>query len=152
MPLLALAGWILIAFLAALIGGLAGPDSWYSGLTKPAWNPPNWVFGPVWAVLYTTMGVAAWLVWLRRGATPVQTALTLFGVQLILNALWSWLFFGWHRPGVAFAELALMWVAILATMVTFWRVRPLAGWLLLPYLAWVTFAGVLNFALWRLNH
>jgi tryptophan-rich sensory protein len=152
MPWLALAGWILVAFLAALIGGLAGaPGAWYAGLAKPAWNPPNWVFGPVWTVLYATMGVAAWLIWLRRADTPVQAALTLFGIQLVLNALWSWVFFGWHWLGLAFVELLLMWVAILATTVAFWRIRPLAGWLFLPYLLWVAFAGVLNLFLWRLN-
>jgi benzodiazapine receptor len=151
MPLLALAGWMLVAFLAALIGGLAGPGAWYAGLAKPAWNPPDWVFGPVWTVLYAAMGVAAWLVWLRRGAAPVQGALLLFGVQLGLNALWSWLFFGWHRPGLAFMELVLLWFAILATTLAFWRIRPLAGWLFVPYLLWVSFAGLLNVTLWRLN-
>ena len=149
--MLALAGWILLSFLAATIGGLAAPGAWYEQVNKPSWNPPNAVFAPVWTVLFLMMGVAAWLVWLRRGEPGVVPALGLFGAQLALNVLWSWLFFHWHRMDLAFYELLLFWVVILATLLAFWQVRPLAGWLFVPYLLWVTFAGYLNLTLWRLN-
>lgn len=149
--MLSLVGWILVAYAAAVLGGLAGPDAWYATINKPSWNPPNRVFGPVWTILFTMMGVAAWLVWSRRAETGVTLALGLFAGQLLLNALWSWLFFHWHRPDWAFAELLLLWLAILATLLAFWRVRPLAGALLVPYLLWVSFAGYLNLTLWRLN-
>jgi tryptophan-rich sensory protein len=151
MSWLALVGWILVSFAAAAIGGVAGPGAWYAGIVKPSWNPPNWVFGPVWTVLYAMMGVAAWLVWLRRPQVPVGPALALFGVQLLLNAFWSWLFFGWHRMGWALLEMGLLWLAILATLIAFRRVAPAAGYLLVPYLAWVSFAWFLNYTLWRLN-
>lgn len=149
--MLALAGWILLSFLAATIGGLAAPGAWYERVNKPSWNPPNAVFAPVWTVLFIMMGVAAWLVWQRRGQPGVTLALTLFVGQLCLNVLWSWLFFHWHRMDLAFYELLVFWVVILATLLAFWRVRPLAGWLFVPYLLWVTFAGYLNLTLWRLN-
>lgn len=149
--MLALLGWILLSFLAAFLGGLAAPGAWYEGIRKPAWNPPNAVFAPVWSVLFLVMGVAAWLVWSRRGAAPVTIALVLFVLQLVLNVLWSWLFFGFHRMDLAFYEVLLFWALILVTLVAFWRVRPLAGALLVPYLLWVTFAAYLNLTLWRLN-
>ncbi len=149
--MLALAGWILLSFLAATIGGLAAPGPWYERVNKPSWNPPNAVFAPVWTVLFLMMGVAAWLVWQRRGQPGVTLALTLFVGQLCLNVLWSWLFFHWHRMDLAFYELLVFWVVILATLLAFWQVRPLAGWLFVPYLLWVTFAGYLNLTLWRLN-
>ncbi len=149
--MLALAGWIPLSFLAATIGGLAAPGPWYERVNKPSWNPPNAVFAPVWTVLFLMMGVAAWLVWQRRGQPGVTLALTLFVGQLCLNVLWSWLFFHWHRMDLAFYELLVFWVVILATLLAFWQVRPLAGWLFVPYLLWVTFAGYLNLTLWRLN-
>lgn len=149
--MLALAGWILLSFLAATVGGLAAPGAWYERVNKPSWNPPNAVFAPVWTVLFLMMGVAAWLVWQRRGQPGVTLALTLFVGQLCLNVLWSWLFFHWHRMDLAFYELLVFWVVILATLLAFWQVRPLAGWLFVPYLLWVTFAGYLNLTLWRLN-
>ncbi len=149
--MLALAGWILLSFLAATIGGLAAPGPWYERVNKPSWNPPNAVFAPVWTVLFLMMGVAAWLVWQRRGQPGVTLALTLFVGQLCLNVLWSWLFFHWHRMDLAFYELLLFWALILATLLAFWQVRPLAGWLFVPYLLWVSFAGFLNLTLWRLN-
>lgn len=149
--MLALVGWIVLSFAAAALGGLAGPGAWYRGINKPSWNPPDWVFGPVWTVLYTIMGVSAWLVWQRRNEAPVRVALTLFILQLLCNALWSWLFFGWHQMGFALLELIVLWCLILATLLAFWRVSPLAGGLLIPYLLWVSFAGFLNYTLWRLN-
>lgn len=118
---------------------------------RPDWAPPGSVFGPVWTVLYVLMGIAAWLVWRVAGFRAARPALTLFVLQLALNALWSWLFFSWHRGDIAFAEVVLLWAFIAATMIAFWRIRPLAGALLVPYLLWVTFATVLNYALWRLN-
>jgi translocator protein len=147
---LALAGWVVLPLLAGAFGSQFQPGAWYAQLEKPAWNPPSWVFGPVWTVLYILMGVAAWLVWDRhRGAAKV--ALTLFVVQLVFNAAWSWLFFGLQSPGLAFGGIVVLWLLLLATTAAFWRERTVAGVLLLPYVAWVTFAMALNFAIWRLN-
>ena len=146
-----LAGFLVVTFGVATVGGIATSGSvrsWYPTLTKPAWNPPGWVFGPVWTVLYAMMAVAAWLVWRQAGWGG---ALALFGMQLALNAAWSPLFFGLHRIDLALGDIVLMWAAIVATMVAFWKVTPAAGWLFVPYLLWVTFAMALNFALWRLN-
>lgn len=148
---LALVGWLALSFTAAAMGGFFLPGEWYAGLRKPSWNPPNWIFGPVWTVLYATMAVAAWLVWKRGGFAGQRIALSLFLMQLLLNALWSPLFFGLRNTGLAFVDIVLLWLAVLATVVAFWRTRPLTGGLLVPYLAWVTFASVLNFAIWRLN-
>jgi tryptophan-rich sensory protein len=148
-----LAGWLVITFVAAAIGGAASVDagSFYTQLVLPKWAPPSWVFGPVWAVLYVAIGIAAWLVWRTDGFRSARGALTLFLAQLTLNALWSWLFFGWHRGPLAFADILLLWVLIIATLIAFWRVRTLAGWLLVPYLLWVSFASALNYAVWQLN-
>lgn len=146
-----LIGWLLACCAAAAMGGLFMPGEWYASLMKPTWNPPGWVFGPVWTTLYMMMAVAAWLVWKRGGFAAQRRPLTLFLVQLALNATWTPLFFGLHWPGVAFFEMLLLWVAIAATIATFWRVNRVAAWLLVPYLAWVSFAAVLNFTLWRLN-
>jgi len=145
---------VAVCFGAAGIGGaVTSPQigNWYATLAKPSWNPPNWVFGPVWSVLYLCTAVAAWLVWRQKGLAGAGGPLTLFGVQLALNTLWSCLFFGLHSPGVAFVEIILLWVAIAATMIAFWRRSVPAGVLFVPYLAWVTFAAVLNFTIWRLN-
>ncbi len=147
----ALAGWVLVSFLPSLVGAFFTPGAWYAELDKPSWNPPSWVFGPVWTALYATMGVSAWLVWRERGLSGARGALTLFDVQLALNAAWSWLFFGLQRPGLAFAEIVALWLAIVATLAAFARHSRPAAWLLSPYLAWVTFAAALNFAIWRLN-
>jgi tryptophan-rich sensory protein len=150
------------AYLAAIVFITLGPclliapltrpgnDGWYAKLRKPAWNPPGWVFGPVWTVLYLTMAVAMWLVW---KAAPEASVLPfrLYAVQLLLNHLWSPVFFLLKRPGAAFAVIAALWLAIVATTVCFaWRV-PLAGQLMIPYLAWVSFAAVLNHRIWRDN-
>lgn len=144
--------FLALAFGAAAFGTLFPPGGWYQSLAKPAWNPPSWIFGPVWTTLYFLMAVAAWLVWRTAGwSGRGGTALAVFLGQLVLNGMWSWLFFGLYRPGWAFAEILLLWIAILATIVLFWRIRPLAGALLLPYLAWVSFAAVLNGTLWRMN-
>lgn len=149
--LLVLAGWLLLCFSAASLGAWFGPGEWYASLKKPSWNPPGWIFGPVWSALYTMMAVAAWLVWQRGGFAAQRRPLLLFLAQLALNAAWTPLFFGLHWPGVAFAEIVLLWLAIVATITAFWRVNHTAAALLGPYLAWVTFAAFLNFTLWRLN-
>ena len=141
-----------------LVGGLSGIATargvrdWYPDLIKPSFNPPSWVFGPVWTLLYVMMGIAAFLVW-QKGLNHegVKAALAVFALQLILNGLWSVLFFGMRSPGLAFAEILVLWVAIAATITLFWRVNPLAGMLLLPYEVWVTFAVVLNGSIWFLN-
>jgi tryptophan-rich sensory protein len=126
-------------------------STWYRTLAKPSFTPPAWVFGPVWTALYLTMAIAVWQVWLRRGFAGAPGAMAAFAVQLLLNALWSLLFFGLRRPDLALADIALLWLALVATVLTFSRVSAPAGALLLPYLAWVSFASVLNFAIWQLN-
>jgi translocator protein len=148
---LGLIGWIGISFVPALVGAQATDPAWYEALEQPVWAPPSWLFGPVWTVLYLLMGIAAWLVWRRGGFREATVALGLFLVQLAFNAAWSWIFFGLRRPELAFAEIVVLWVLILATTVAFWRHHRLAAALLVPYLLWVAYAAVLNFALWRLN-
>jgi tryptophan-rich sensory protein len=125
--------------------------TWYPALAKPAWTPPGWLFGPVWTGLYVLMAVAAWLVWRERARRPVGGALALHGIQLVLNVTWSGLFFGLESPEAGLVGIAALWLAIAATLVAFGRARPLAAWLLAPYLAWVSYAAGLNWALWRLN-
>ncbi|MBA2430599.1 MAG: tryptophan-rich sensory protein [Chthoniobacterales bacterium] len=147
--ILALAGWVAFSLTAAASGIFVSTGGWYEEL--PEWNPPAWLFGPVWTTLYIMMGVAAWLVWKRGGWRERGGALALFVAQWLLNALRTPLFFGLRRPGLAFAEILLLWVAIAATMIAFWRVTKPAAFLLVPYLAWVTFAAVLNFTIWNLN-
>jgi len=137
------------------LGGIATASSiptWYRTLEKPVWNPPDQVFGPVWTLLYILMGVALWLVWrLGWDIPPVRMALALFGVQLLFNLLWSLIFFGLHSPGWALLEIVVLWALILATLLQFYRLQPVAGWLLVPYQLWVTFAAALNAAIWWLN-
>lgn len=145
---LALVGWVALCYSAALSGIVFMPGEWYAGLNKPAWNPPNWIFGPVWTTLYILMGVSAWLVWQRANSRP---ALSMFLVQLALNALWTPVFFGLKQPGAAFAVILAMWSAIAATIALFWNRCRTGAALLVPYLAWVSFATALNFAIWRLN-
>lgn len=149
----ALIVWSAVCFVAAAVGAAASvrAASFYAELVRPDWAPPAAVFGPVWALLYASMAIAAWLVWNRRGAQLARMALSVFVLQLILNALWSWLFFGWHQGALAFADIVLLWLSIAATLVLFWRIVPLAGLLLVPYLAWVTFASALNYEVWQLN-
>lgn len=149
--ILGLGGWLLASFAAAALGGLFMPGEWYASLRKPAWNPPSWLFGPVWTALYVMMAVSAWLVWRQGGWGRQRLPLGFYAVQLALNAFWTPLFFGLHWPGVAFAEMMLLWLAIVATVAVFRPVSAVAAGLLLPYLAWVSFAAALNFTLWRLN-
>jgi benzodiazapine receptor len=151
--ILGLVAWLLLSFAASAVGAIASiqAKSFYSQLAQPAWAPPPSVFGPVWTVLYALMAVAAWLVWRSGGFRANRIALSLFCGQLVLNAVWSWLFFAWHLGALAFADIAFLWVLILACLVSFWRVRPLAGALLIPYLLWVSFASALNYSLWQIN-
>ncbi len=148
-----LAGWMLLTLATGALGAIASVNAatFYAQLVRPAWAPPAWLFGPVWTTLYVLMGIAAWLVWRRGGFAGARGALVLFLAQLAANALGSWLFFQWHLGAAAFAEVLLLWALIVATLVSFRRHSPVAGLLLLPYLAWVSFASVLNFACWRLN-
>ena len=148
-----LLGWLAVAFAAAAIGAVASVDAgaFYAQLARPAWAPRASVFGPVWSVLYLLMGIAAWFVWRERDAKPRNAALTLFVAQLCANALWSWLFFAWRNGALAFAEVLVLLALIAATTLAFWRIRRLAGVLMLPYLAWVTFASALTWAVWQGN-
>ena len=148
-----LVGWLVVSFAASAVGAVASiqAQSFYGKLTQPSWAPPGWVFGPVWTTLYALMGVAAWLVWREGGFRKNKTSLSLFLVQLVVNALWSWLFFAWHLGAYALIDLIALWLLIIATLVTFWRVNPWSGVLLVPYLLWVSFAGFLNYAVWQLN-
>jgi translocator protein len=151
--ILALVGFLVACFAVAGLGAAwtaSSLDAWYPALNKPSWNPPNWIFGPVWSLLYLMMATSAWLVW-RVDDPSKWRALGLFAVQLLLNLAWSGIFFGLRQPGLAFGEILLLWAAIAATI---WSFRRYSGWaaaLLVPYLAWVTFASILNFAIWRLN-
>ncbi len=149
-----LIGFIAVCFAAAGLGAAATSQSvggWYRTLTKPDWNPPDWIFGPVWTALYLMMAIAAWLVWRRDGWTASRVQMIWFGIQLALNVLWSFLFFGMQRPGLAFAEILALWLAITATVWAFGNKSRIAALLLCPYLAWTSFAVILNFAIWRLN-
>ena len=148
---LGLAGWLLAAYAAGAVGAVASVDaaSFYAQLSKPAWAPPAGVFGPVWSVLYALMGVAAWLVWRSPGSH--RTALTLFAAQLAANALWSWLFFGWHRGALAAVEVLILLALVAATLWAFRRASRPAALLLVPYLAWVGFATVLTWSIWQRN-
>jgi len=152
-PWAALAGWLLLTTVAGGIGAIASVDAavFYAMLQKPTWAPGAGAFGPVWTLLYIGMGVAAWLVWRERGFARARGALGLFLVQLAANALWSWLFFGWHRGAWAFADIIVLLALIVATLVAFARIRKAAAWLLVPYLAWVTFATALCWRVWRDN-
>jgi tryptophan-rich sensory protein len=150
--LVALALWIVGSLAAGAMGAVATqPGAWYAALDKPAWTPPNWLFGPVWTTLYVLMGVAAWMVWEQRAKLNVTPALALFVAQLAVNALWSWFFFGFHRIGLALVDIVVLWVLILAVVMLFWRARPLAGGLLLPYIVWVSYATALNASIWLRN-
>jgi len=144
-----LAIFIILTACAAGTGALFEPGPWYEQLQRPAWNPPNWVFAPVWTLLYIAIAIAGWRTW--RVRRSFDAALGVWGLQLVLNALWSWLFFGIHSPGAALLDIIAMLAAILSFIVLARRRDKVAAWLFIPYAAWVTFAGVLNFAIWRLN-
>lgn len=149
----------LVAVGAPLLAGAVGAiftepaiAGWYAGLVKPALNPPAWIFGPVWTTLYVLMGVAAFLVWQKGwGRREVKIALSVFVGQLVLNALWSLIFFGFQSPGWALVEIAFLWLAILFNIILFARVSKVAAWLLVPYILWVSFASYLNYSIYVLN-
>lgn len=146
---------IFVSELAGVIGSIftfSAIPNWYVTLNKPTINPPSWIFGPVWTTLYALMGIAAFLIW-KKGweRVDVRKALAVFGLQLILNALWSIIFFGLQNPAWAFVNLVAMWLAIVWTMVLFYKISKPAMWLLLPYILWVSFAGYLNYSIWMLN-
>lgn len=149
----ALVIFLVASFVVAAVGSLvttASLEPWYADLDKPAWAPPGSVIGAIWTVLYTLMALAAWLVW-RQVGWSASPALVLYGVQLGLNALWSVLFFGLQNPAAGLGGIVALWIAILLTLVTFWRASPLAGALFVPYLTWVTIAGALNVLIWQMN-
>lgn len=156
---LALAGWLALCLATGGIGGFAtaGIKEFYAALTKPSWAPPAWLFAPAWTVLYILMAVAAWLVWRERDvaegvrALSRRQGLALFLAQLVLNALWTWLFFRWRLGGVAMAELVVLWIVVAVVALLFARVRPVSAWLLVPYLCWLIYAGALNWTVWRAN-
>ena len=145
---------ILVCFSAGAIGGLATTSSvngWYAEINKPTWNPPGWIFGPVWSALYLMMGVSAWLVWKDSSTGNSKTALGFFAFHLLLNVLWSIVFFGMRQPGWAVWEIFVLWFSIIITMVLFFRHSKLAAGLLVPYWLWVSFATFLNYTIWTLN-
>lgn len=148
-----LIGWFGVCFAAAAVGAIASADAgtFYAQLSRPTWAPPAWLFAPVWTVLYALMAISVWLVWRTGGFSRSRSALILFVVQLAANALWTWIFFAWHQGAAAFAEILLLWALIVATVASFWGLRALAAVMLLPYLAWVTFATALTFSTWQLN-
>ena len=149
--IIGLAGFIAASFLAALMGALFRPGEWYERLKKPSWRPPNRLFAPVWTALYLMIAVAGWLIWRRAGFAGAGLPLAVYALQLILNAAWSPLFFGLHRPDLGFIDIVLVCVSIIATIVLFYPIHVVAALLLVPHLAWVSFATALNFAVWRLN-
>jgi translocator protein len=151
---LGLAYFVIVCLGAGGLGAIATTpeiEDWYATIAKPSWNPPDSVFGPVWTTLFVMMAVAAWLIWKPAGFKAAKTPLTLFAVQLVLNVAWSWVFFHFHQPGWAFVEIVVLWLAIGVTTIAFFKTSKIAVWLMVPYLAWVSFASVLNFAIWRLN-
>ena len=150
----ALVGWLTLCFAVPVLSSIFSAKAiptWYAGLAKPSFNPPNHLFGPIWTVLYTLMGIAAWMVWKQPSSRQRTLALTWFCLQLVLNFLWSFLFFYRHGLQAALGEILALWAAILVAMLLFFRVRRPAGWMLVPYLAWVSFASVLNWEILRLN-
>lgn len=145
---------IIVCFLPAVAGGIgmqSGGGEWYRELTKPPLNPPGWVFGPVWTLLYLLMGIALFLVWNRADQPGATLAVGVFAVQLVLNALWTPAFFGMQSPWMGLVVIVPLLALIAFSTALFWRVYPVAGALLLPYLAWVSFATYLNFSIWWLN-
>jgi len=149
--LLVLLGFIAACFLAALTGAAFRPGDWYERLTKPSWRPPNRLFAPVWTILYFAISVSGWLIWRKVGFACAALPLAIYALQLILNAAWTPIFFGLHRPDLGFLDIVLVWLSIIATIALFYPIQVGAALLLIPYLVWVTFAAALNLAIWRLN-
>ncbi|MDD3497914.1 MAG: tryptophan-rich sensory protein [Candidatus Moranbacteria bacterium] len=154
MKIIALIFSVAIAQLAGIIGSFFTSSSvrtWYVDIIKPQWNPPAWLFGPVWITLYTLMGVAAYLIWQQKDQPGAKIALVVYGIHLALNALWSIIFFGLKNPGLAFGEIIILLASILVVAFLFWRINPYAGMLFIPYVLWVSFASFLNYNIWKLN-
>ena len=149
--LLGLAFWLVLSFATASMGAAFKPGEWYTQLVLPSWTPPGWLFGPVWTLLYIAMAVAAWMVWRQGGVRANLLPLSVYLVQLLLNGLWSWIFFGEHLIGLALVDILALLATIIVVTVLFWRRRPVAGLLMVPYTLWVSFASALNFQIWRLN-
>lgn len=149
--IIALGVFVAACFAAAMSGAFFRPGAWYEGLEKPSWCPPDWLFAPAWTVLYIAIAISGWLVWRAAGLEGGAVAFAIYALQLVLNAGWSAVFFGMRRPDLAFIEVSGLWLAIVANIVVFFPHSPLAAYLLVPYLAWVTFAAALNFSVWRLN-
>lgn len=143
-----LAVFAVLTVMASLFGTQFMPDAWYAGLAKPTWTPPNWIFGPVWTVLYVMIALAGWFAWRAMG---FGAAVIVWGVQMALNGAWSFLMFGQKNIGAALADIALLWLAIAAFIALTARRVPKAAALFAPYLLWVSFASALNFAIWKLN-
>jgi tryptophan-rich sensory protein len=149
--LLGLAFWLILTFGVAYLSSQFEPGEWYRTISKPSWTPPGWIFGPVWSLLYLSMGVSAWLVWRKRTGEAVRLPLSIYLVQLIVNGLWSWFFFGRQMIGVALLDLVILVLVVSINLVLFMRIDRRAGVLLIPYLIWICFAAALNFQIWRLN-
>jgi len=159
--ILALIFFLFITFLAAFLGNfftVSSIPTWYASLNKPSFSPPNWLFGPAWTVLYVLMAVSAFLIWSSyakatdgQAKKEIKTALTFYFIQLVFNALWSVIFFGLKNPAWAFFEILILWILILIITLKFYKIRKVAGFLFIPYILWVSFATILNFAVWQLN-
>lgn len=153
-PWLVLAGFLAACFLVAGVAGYATAEAiptWYAGLAKPGFTPPDQVFAPVWTILYALMGIAAWLIWRTPNAPERRRALALFWTQLLLNFAWSWIFFHQHLIFAAALEVVILWLAVFFMTMAYWRVRTAAAWMMLPYLCWLTFASALNWGIWHAN-
>ena len=149
--LLELAFWVIVTFSVAAIASQFEPGEWYMNIAKPSWTPPGWLFGPVWSILYFSMGVSVWLVWRKRHKTAVSWPLAFYLAQLAINGIWSWLFFGRQWIGLALIDLVALVIMVVITIAMFLRIRETAGFLLLPYLLWISFAAALNLQIYRMN-
>ncbi|MBN2410144.1 tryptophan-rich sensory protein [candidate division KSB1 bacterium] len=143
--------FFILVFTAAYTGSRYMPGEWYDNLQKPSWTPPNWLFAPVWTILYIMIAISGWLVWRENGFTGALFPFILFLLQLVLNAMWTWLFFGLHKPAAAFLDITLLWFSILLLIIMFRQISKPAGMLLIPYLIWVAYAATLNYCLWKMN-
>jgi tryptophan-rich sensory protein len=150
---LALVMSLTICYAVSFVGAMASINAkqFYASLVQPSWSPPGWLFGPVWIILYTMMGLSAWMIWRKNGFNAHRSSLLLYLFHLIPNALWGWLFFSWHLGAASFINIIVLWLLILITIFAFFRINKPAAMLLVPYLCWVSFAAALNYALWQNN-
>jgi len=149
--LMGLAFWIVLTFSVAAFASQFEPGVWYTTIAKPDWTPPGWLFGPVWGMLYLAMSISAWLIWRQRSQSAVSIPLGFYMMQLAVNGLWSWIFFGRQWIGLAFIDLITLVILVAMTLAVFLRIRKAAGLMLIPYLIWISFAAALNFQIWRMN-